>query len=252
MNGSRKMKLGNLRKAILYTRVSTGQQELSPEAQLRDMKRFCKANEIEICDVFHEVVSGSVDVSGRKVLIDAIGALQEHNAGKFIVARADRLSRKVLNSALIRQMVKDQGAWVVDVTRPAADKPDLDPAEEFMQTVFDAMAQWERAMIALRTRNAMLVKKAAGMRVGAIPYGFVLDDSGVYLVPHRRETQVIADILEMDGAGVEIKEIVRTLLGRRIYSRSGKPFEANQIVRIIKGHKDISEKKIADAGVADD
>lgn len=110
-----------------------------------------------------EGISGAKSIEDRPGLAAAVEAVESGRAGTLIAAKLDRLSRSVLDTALLTDRAKRLG-WklftcdvAVDTTSPAGE------AQAGMMTVF---SQYERRLIGQRTREALAAKKAAGVRLG--------------------------------------------------------------------------------------
>lgn len=82
------------------------------------------------------------------------------------------------------------------------------PAGELMATMLAAMAQWERRIISQRTKDALRVKKAAGVRLGN---------------PVSIPDAVAAQIVQMREDGATLKEIARELNDAGAPTTSGNP-----------------------------
>ena len=67
------------------------------------------------------------------------------------------------------------------------------PAEVLLKQILDAMAQFERAQIAMRTRAALRAKRGRGEAPGGVaPFGFRIVDGG----PHPRSSGRRLSVLE--------------------------------------------------------
>jgi DNA invertase Pin-like site-specific DNA recombinase len=145
--------------AIAYYRVSTarqGRSGLGIEAQRAAVLRFAEAEGINLAGEHTEIETGKgADALERRPQLAA--ALAEARRAKcpVLVAKLDRLSRDVhfisgLMSHRVPFIVAELGA-------------DADP---FMLHLFAALAEKERALISTRTRAALAVKKAQGVKLG--------------------------------------------------------------------------------------
>lgn len=146
-------------KYISYYRVSTekqGQSGLGLEAQKRDVKvfmdSFAKEEDI-LVEEFVEVESGKND--DRSVLTRAIQKCKETGA-TLLVAKLDRLSRRV---SFIASLLEDKEIQFKVAQMPYADK--------FQLHIYAALAEQERDFISQRTKAALAVKKAEGVKLGA-------------------------------------------------------------------------------------
>jgi len=174
-------------------------------------------------------VSGSVPGDKRLGLLQALSDLRTHAAGLLVVAKRDRLARDVSHACFIARDVALHGATIV-----AADGNGngSEPAEALMRTLLDAFAEHERAMIRARTKSALAIKRARGEKTGGYPpYGF--DAINGRLLPNEAEQAVITAIRELQRDGLTLAQIVRTLEGRRIFNRVGKPLHRKSVERIL-------------------
>jgi DNA invertase Pin-like site-specific DNA recombinase len=150
-------KRGNMKKAIIYRRVSTSEQGksgLGLDGQLATLERFCAAEGFEIVDGFVDVASGKLAVEDRLGLAGALNLA--HRLGcPVIVAKLDRLSRDV---AFISGLMARRVPFIV-VELGA----DVDP---FVLHLYASLAEKERRLISERTKAALAVKKASGVALG--------------------------------------------------------------------------------------
>ncbi len=151
--------------AVAYLRVSTdrqGRSGLGLEAQRETIARFAEAEGIELLGEFVEVETGKgADALDRRPML--AGALEAARKVKartkadcpVIVAKLDRLSRDV--HFISGLMVHGTGFIV------AEHGVNTDP---FMLHIYAAVAEKERRIIAERTRAALAIRKAQGVKLG--------------------------------------------------------------------------------------
>ncbi len=137
---------------IIYKRVSTkgqGESGLGLEAQDSYIKHFITANnKYRIIKEFTEIASAkSIDCKSRPLLCEAI-ELCAKNGYTLVVAKVDRLSRKTEDALYI--FSKLNGKII------SCDIPNLD---KFTLTLYMAIADRERELIGIRTRQALQAKK---------------------------------------------------------------------------------------------
>jgi DNA invertase Pin-like site-specific DNA recombinase len=144
---------------ISYIRVSTvgqGRSGLGLEAQRKAIAGFAKAQSYTITGEYVEVESGkgADALERRPELAKAIKAARKVK-GPVVVAKLDRLSRDVnFISSLMTHKVP-----FITVELGA----DTDP---FLLHLFAALAERERRIIGERTRVALQVAKARGVKLG--------------------------------------------------------------------------------------
>jgi DNA invertase Pin-like site-specific DNA recombinase len=153
---------------IGYLRVSTAEQAESGaglEAQLRTIEAAAERVGRPLLLVLVETASGK-SVSGRPKLRRALRLIRRGQAGGIIAAKLDRLSRSVLDFAVLLDQAR-QGGWSLTVCDLALDT--ATPEGEALAHVLMAWAQFERRRIAQRTREGLAVKRSQGVRLGRPP-----------------------------------------------------------------------------------
>ena len=217
--------------AVAYLRVSTDRQELGPEAQRAAIEAWASREGVTVAAWHVEAgVSGAAAIADRPELVAALAALTTLRAGVLIVAKRDRLARDVMAAAMLERMVVDAGARIVSAAGEGTDSND--PSAVLMRTLVDAFAQYERAMIAARTKAALKAKRARGERAGTVPYGFTSDAAG-RLAPCAAERAVIAQVRALRDAGVTLRGIVAELARAGVVGRTGNGLAMTQVQNIL-------------------
>jgi DNA invertase Pin-like site-specific DNA recombinase len=228
---SKRTRPGNPRLAVAYLRASKEEQKLSPEAQRASIEAWAAREGVRVAAWHVDAgVCSVTPIEGRPALCGAIAALRAHGAGVLVVAKRDRIARDVVLSAMVARAVVGSGAQVVS----AAGEGNGDaPADQFMRTVIDGAAEYERALIRARTKAALAAKSAKGERVGTVPYGYRLEVDGVRLEADPAEQGVLAVVRELRAAGLSQRLIASELRVRGLPSRSGGAFGQTQIARML-------------------
>lgn len=221
------------RLAVAYLRVSTDEQHLGPDAQRAAITAWATREGVSVvawcCDTG---VSGASAIADRPELLAALAALREHGAGVLAVAKRDRLARDVMAAAMIDRMVVDAGARVVSAAGEGTDSDD--PSSMLMRRMVDAFAEYERALIAARTRAALAVKRSRGEATSHAPFGFRAVD-GV-LVADEAEQAVIAQVRVARARGMTVRAICDELRAAGIVSRKGKPLAVSAVGELVTSH----------------
>ena len=149
-----------------YVRVSTDEQAVSGAGLLA--QRAAIATEVERRGWRLEAVYEDAGYSGKSVkarpgLTAALEQLTAGEADCLMVAKLDRLSRRLVDAAHTLERATAEG-WQfvsldlgVDMTTPQG---------EMMAHVMASFAQFERKLIGQRTRDALAQKRAQGVRLG--------------------------------------------------------------------------------------
>jgi DNA invertase Pin-like site-specific DNA recombinase len=141
-----------MQQVVIYIRVSTAQQGKSGLG----IARFVEAEGCEVLAEFVEVETGKgADAIDRRPQLAAALSMARKGKAAVLVAKLDRLSRDV---AFISDLMARRVAFIV-----AELGADADP---FMLHLYAALAEKERSLIANRTRAALAVRKAQGVKLG--------------------------------------------------------------------------------------
>lgn len=231
MGSSTKRNATDSNTAVAYLRVSTDRQELGPEAQRAAIEAWAAREGVTVAAWHVDAgVSGAAAIADRPELVAALASLTVHRAGVLVVAKRDRLARDVMAAAMLERMALDAGARIVSAAGEGTDSND--PSARLMRTLVDAFAEYERAMIAARTRAALKAKRARGERAGTVPYGFTSDAAG-RLSPCPAERAVIAQVHALRAAGVTLRGIVAELARAGVVGRTGNALAMAQVQNIL-------------------
>jgi DNA invertase Pin-like site-specific DNA recombinase len=219
--------------AIIYTRFSpqrNGDKSESCEVQLAYCEQKAAEKGYEIGGSFSDPdVSGEEETRpGLWAAIDRLG-----RGDVLLVWKYDRLARNVYLSECIRRAVDACGARIEAVEGGI----EGDTAEAVMvRQVLAAIAEYERKIIALRTKFAMLHHQQQGRRMsGEPPFGYSFQ--GDTMLPVVGEQITIAAILDKRGEQWDILRIVRWLNSEEEHqTRSNRPWVRRDVERIIANH----------------
>src|SRR6478672_8781012 len=148
-----------------YVRVSTDEQSGSGaglEAQRQAILAECRRRGWQLLEVVEDAGFSAKDLK-RPGIQEALRVLQEGDAKALVVAKLDRLSRSMIDFTGLMAKAQKQG-WALVALDCAVDT--TTPAGEAMANMLATFAQFERRLISQRTREALAVKKAQGVRIG--------------------------------------------------------------------------------------
>jgi DNA invertase Pin-like site-specific DNA recombinase len=234
--------------AVAYYRISTAGQDrsgLDIEAQREAVRRFAEAEEIIIIAEHVEVETGKgADALERRP--DLARALAQARKAKcpVLVAKLDRLSRDV---HFLSGLMTHRVPFVV-----AELGHDADP---FMLHLYAALAQEQRALISTRTKAALAVKKAQGVKLGNPHYREALKmaHSANRAAADRHAANVMPVIREITAAGVTtLLGIAKALNARGVHTARGGAWYAqtvaNVLVRAGRGARGLSPPRFDAVG----
>lgn len=150
---------------IGYLRVSTQEQADSGAglaAQRAKIIMYAKLYDLVIVDWEVDPGFSGKDLK-RPGLTSALRRIRNGEAGGIIVAKVDRISRSVVDFAKLMKAAIEENWNLVSID------PGLDlktPTGKMVAQMMALIAEWERDIIAERTRNGLAAKKAAGVQLG--------------------------------------------------------------------------------------
>jgi DNA invertase Pin-like site-specific DNA recombinase len=186
-------------KVIGYLRVSTEEQAVSGLG-LADQRAVIEAEAVRRGWNDLELKSDegySAKNLSRPAIAEALEMLRKGQASVLVVSKLDRLSRSLLDFALLMETARKQG-WEIIVLDLAVDT--TTPSGQLMASVMSAFAQYERQLIGARTSAALQQLKAQGVRLGR-PRTLPLAVTERVLVERSagRTLAAIAEGLNQDG-----------------------------------------------------
>ncbi len=192
-------KLGGSVTAVGYLRVSTTDQAESGaglEAQRRAIAQACEGRGWTLADVFEDGGQSGKNLN-RPGFSRAVEAVESGDAQVVVVAKLDRLSRSLMDFASVMDRAQRNG-WHVVALDLGVDTST--PSGEMMANVMASFAQFERRMIGQRTKEALAIKKAQGVRIGRPP---ATEDSAIRRMGELREEGLsyreVASLLDKEG-----------------------------------------------------
>mgnify|MGYP003384732408 CR=1 FL=1 len=216
-----------MKKAVIYTRVSTNKQGVSGlglESQLDIANNYCQQNNIEIIEHFSEVQSGGKN--DREMIAKALRRC-ELTGALLVVAKLDRISRDV---EFIAQLQKTNVSFV------CADMPE---ANESMIQFMSVFAQYERKQASIRTKDALQAKKKQGVKLGTnnltVEGAKKGRDNAIVSIKDKADQRASLVCHEINNAIVDgftsLRQIASYLNDRHIKTPRGKEWTAIAVQR---------------------
>ncbi|MFN5458939.1 MAG: recombinase family protein [Bacteroidota bacterium] len=148
-----------MKKYVVYYRVSTEKQGgsgLGIESQKTYINHYLNNSDSEIVKEFTEIASAKYyNCKQRPLLCEAIEYCKKNNC-ILAVAKLDRLSR---NTEHALRIYSELNGKIFSCDVPQMDK--------FTLTIFMAIADRERELISIRTKNALSEKSKKGVKLGS-------------------------------------------------------------------------------------
>lgn len=216
-----------MKRYVVYTRVSTedqGRSGLGLEAQERDIAIFLEQfTEVpfEVLGRFRDVMSGASN--DRPELEKALALVRKTRGAELLVAKLDRLSRKV---SAIADIMDDKRVQLRVASMPHADK--------FQLHIYAALAEQERDFISARTKAALAAAKARGTKLGGLRDKTGARNVAIQEKARREAGPAWGVIGPMRDAGQSLAAIAGALDGAGVATSRGGRWTAKQVSRIIE------------------
>ncbi len=209
-------------RVIGYVRVSTVDQAtegVSLDAQKARIGGWCTARGLTLDggDVHVDAGVSGKRADNRPGLQSALEAVCRER-GVLVVYSLSRLARSTKDAISIAERLKEAGAELVSLTE------NLDTTTatgKLLYRMLAILAEFERDIIAERTRTALGHKRSRSERLGQVPYGWRLSDDGRTLVGDGAERGALADVRRWRSEGRSLRGIAAELSRRGVPTKNG-------------------------------
>jgi len=171
--------------------------------------------------------------------------LEDIEAGQIdcvVVYKVDRLSRSLLDFARLMGIFEQRGVSLVSVTQQMNT---TDSLGRLTLNILLSFAQFERAVIAERTRDKMRAARRKGKWLGGYPVlGYDVDLEGGGLKINPAEAERVRFIFQRIAEGKRLEEVVQELsrwgwttkvwVSRSGRQHGGRPFQESDVIRVVR------------------
>lgn len=176
-----------------------------------------------------EGISGTKESRSRPALALMMDAVATGAVDAIIINSIDRLARKARLTLELAEEFQRAGVTLVSC------KESIDtttPAGQLFLTVLAGMAQFERDLIAERTRAALAEhSQRDGESGGRLPYGYVRELDGVRI--ERDQARIVRRIFQWRRDGLTLRAIAAQLNKRRYASPQGKHWHHSSVAAVL-------------------
>jgi len=177
------------KKAAIYCRVSTYDQSTGEYSSLSGqedlLKRYCETQGWEIFDIYKDSVSGSnlEREQLQRIMLDA----EDKKFQVLLATKLDRISRSVYDFLNLDNKLRELG---IDIVIATQNIDTTTPTGKMQRTILLAFAEFERDMIAERTREKLFLQAQKGYWGGGhTPLGYNAVDKK--LIVNREESELV-------------------------------------------------------------
>lgn len=207
---------------VTYKRVSTkeqGRSGLGLAAQERDIRLFLTSYSSEPWEVIGEFLDVQSGADDSRPELDKAIALAKKDKAMLLVAKLDRLSRKV---SFIGRLTDDAKLDFKVAQMPNADK--------FQLHIYAALAEKERDFISQRTKAALAqsTKTLGGLRDATMKRNVALKDQA-----NQRAERLRGLVMPLRAQGSSLREIAEALNAAGVTTPKGGLWQATQVKRLL-------------------
>ena len=220
-------------RAIGYARVSTNGQADNGESldvQVGKIRAMAEVQGAELVDVIVDAGESARSLK-RPGMGRVLDLVDSKAVAAVIVHKLDRLTRSVGDLADLLDTFDRRGVSLVSVSES------LDTgtaAGRLVLNVMGSVAQWEREVIAERTREALASKKAKGQRVGTVPFGYQLAEDGSGLEPNKAEQRTLGAMKRLRAEGHSLRAIATKLNSKGHRTRRGSAWRHEYVANLLR------------------
>lgn len=223
---------------IVFTRVSTDKQKV--ENQVKECRLYIEARRKDSDQVFEFAepeTSSRIPMGKRPVLQEMLKFTKK--ADVLVIYKLDRLARNGQDLVNIYCDLQKKGVTIYSIYEPTAD-------ESFVH-VYAFVAMKERESIKLRTISGMNRKRSNFERVGAIPYGYKLnqEEFSPYksarsegkpykLTPDEKQFEASCLMFQWHKEGLSYQQIANELNAQGYTNQSGNPLQKMTVYRVLQ------------------
>ena len=215
--------------AVSYLRVS-GDSQIAGDGfprQREIIQKYAATNSIQILEEFRdEGVTGKMELEGRAGLSACVAYVREHGVKLVLVESSDRVARDMIVAEVIIREFQKNGVKVISAAGGVdlTEGDDSNPTAKLIRQILAAVAEFDRCVVVLKLRGARQRKKAkTGKGEGRHAFG-----------EKRGEAQTLEQIREWAATGASCRSIADDLNGCNVKTRSGKPWRATVVAKIVK------------------
>lgn len=222
-------------RAIGYVRVSTDEQAregISLENQKARIVAYCSYKGLTLTGIIEDAgISGGKN-KARPGFIAVLNSIETGEAEALVLYSLERLSRDMLTLLALERLL-DEHDIELHTVEGEVNTSSPDGWLNFAMKAF--LGEMERRQVKYRTKKAMEFKKALGVVVGSVPYGYRRAQDR--LEPDEREQSTIAAARMLCGQSCGLSAIARRLTVDGHRTRNGKSFTVEQVKRLLPDYR---------------
>lgn len=202
--------------AVIYARVSSVGDRQNTERQVTDLSRYAEYQDMTVCQIFQEHISGAKRNKERPVLQQAINYCREHQVDTLLVSELSRLGRNafevlatvkdLIDNGINLYMQKEQLTLLDKDRKPTIFAP-------IMIATLSTCAQLERENIKFRLQSGrkLYIEKGGklGRKVGSVKTMEQKKEQYHDVIAYLKKGYAIRSVATLTGKGISTVQRIK-------------------------------------------
>ena len=203
--------------AVIYARVSSIGDRQNTDRQVSDLLDYVKYQNLEICKIYEEHISGAKKNSERPVLMQAIDYCKQNSVSILLVSELSRLGRNafevlatvkdLIDSGVNLYMQKEQLTLLNEEGKPTMFAP-------IMIATLSTCAQLERENIKFRLNSGrkLYIERGGklGRKVGSTKSTEQKREEYKDIISYLKRGYSVRNIAKLSGKGISTVQRIKT------------------------------------------
>lgn len=225
-----------LKRAVIYTRVSTEEQakhDLSLPFQRKRCNEYAESHGLIVVKEFEEAGRSGTSAQQRPALIEMLRYSIHEKIDAVIVHKADRLARNMADFWSMQNIWKKHNITLISTTEHF----DNTPAGEFTMGIMSAQAQFYSANLSVEVKKGHREKRERGIWPAYAPFGYVNygEKHERKIKPDEEYRELIVRAFDLFSTGhYSITTLHKELLKLGLKGRKGADISRSVVERMLK------------------
>ena len=218
----------------LYLRYSSSaQSDQSIEGQLRDCRRYCKANGYRIAAVYVDrAATARKDLTKRVQLMRLIADSARGHWSYVVVWKLDRFARNRNDAAMMKMRLKKNNVQLRSATEHITDSPE----SILLEAVLEGMAEFFSSELSQKVSRGMRETALKCRSVGGqCPLGYKVKDGAILVDPLT--APIVQEAFQLYASGKPVSEICEIFNSKGYRTSKGSPFNKNSFRSMFKNER---------------
>ncbi len=217
-----------MKNAAVYICMTTNNQEVSPDTQLKACRDFAVQKGYVVVDEYIDYCEGNKESAYEKMLADS----KEGKFEEVLVYAINCLGLTLMQILLKEKALQDNGVTVFSATEDFMNNP----TERMQRCMHLACIEFYDAEMAEKTRRGMEIAAKKGLFLGGKPpIGYKIEDRR-YVIDETY-APIIREIFRKYSTGWSYSTISYDLIARRVKTEAGRDFTVDTVRSILRNRR---------------